>query len=1056
MTIRFTNLVRPAVRALLLSAGLLLAVPFARAAGTPELPPPAPLVTGWELRDAAKVAETGEAISRTGYGTGGWLRATVPGTVLTSLVNDGVYPEPLYGENNRPDKIPESLCRTAWWYRAKFTVPKSYAGKQIWLTFRGINYIAEVWVNGRQVGTINGAFTRGIFNVTPCVTVGAANALAVHVRPQPHPGATHEKTIASGCPLNGGVTGLDGPTLLCSIGWDWIPTIRDRDTGIWQDVILSASGPVVVQDPYVTSDLPLPRTDTADLTVQATVRNVTDAPQTGTLTGTIDGTSFKQDVSLAANETRTVTFTPATTPSLHLRKPRLWWPNGYGPQNLYKLHVSFSVNGGVSDAQETTFGVRKITYTLPGSENLALSVNGVPVIAKGGDWGMDEAMKRISRGRLDAQVRMHRIANYTMIRNWVGQSTSADLYDACDKYGILLWDEFFEPHPADGPIPEDVGLYLANVRDKILRFRSHACIALWCARNEGDPPAAIGQGIQKLINELDPRRLYQPSSTSGRGVNSGGPYHWRTPREFYTFGEAFKTEIGSMSVPTLEAVRAMMPAKDWEVINDDWAEHDFCGGAQQGDRYPYIITDRYGPIASLPDFVRKAQLANYECFRAMYEGRFAKLFHPETGVITWMSSPAQPSFVWQLYSHDLEPNGSLYGTRKACEPVHIMMNQADWHVMVVNNTAEPLRRVTARTTVYNLDGSLQYTHSDAATAAPSAATDLGAIAFSNGLSAVHFVKLDLLDGKGRLLSDNFYWRAATGDEDNFQALNALPTVALDIQATRHDTGGKCIMDVVLRNPSQTIALMSHLQLRKARSGQRVLPVFYSDNYLSLLPGDRKTITVEAATSDLDGDAPMLAVDGWNVTVNPMSASGSRAVAVAPNMEAQVRATAAMPSSAAGDTVGINCGGSQIGFFQFGAPPPAFAQDRDYQGGSTATAPDTGKAIDTQAPNAAPAAVYQSERWGKCSYTIHVRQGQPYTVRLHFAEVKADPSERKFNVDINGHRVLTDCDIAAEAGKDKAVVKEIQGISPDAGGNIVIAFTRGSAGEPKICGIQSLR
>ena len=262
-----------------------------------------------------------------------------------------------------------------------------------------------------------------------------------------------------------------------------------------------------------------------------------------------------------------------------------------------------------------------------------------------------------------------------MIRNWVGQSTSADFYDVCDKYGILLWDEFFEPHPGDGPIPEDVGLYLANVRDKILRFRNHACIALWCARNEGDPPPAIGQGIQKLINELDPRRLYQPSSTSGRGVNSGGPYHWRTPREFYTFGEAFKTEIGSMSVPTLEAVRAMMPAKDWEVINDDWAEHDFCGGAQQGDRYPYIITDRYGPIASLPDFVRKAQLANYECFRAMYEGRFAKLFHPATGVITWMSSPAQPSFVWQLYSHDLEPNASLYGTRKACEPVHIMMNQ---------------------------------------------------------------------------------------------------------------------------------------------------------------------------------------------------------------------------------------------------------------------------------------------------------------------------------------------------------------------------------------------
>src|ERR1035437_6860015 len=344
------------------------------AAGSKALPEPLRLNSGWELQDAAQVPQTGEALSRTDYRPAGWHRATVPGTVLTSLVNDGVYPEPLYGENNRTNSIPDSFCRTDYWYRTTFTPPQSFAGKQVWVNFMGINYIAEVWVNGRQVGTIKGAFMRGIFNVTPCVTVGAANVLAGHIRPQPRPGATHEKTIASGTGLNVGVTGIDGPTFLCSIGWDWIPTIRDRNTGIWQDVILSASGPVVVRDPYVTSDLPLPRTDTADLTVQATVRNVTDTPQAGMLTGTIGRISFKQDVSLAANETRTLTFTPATTPVLHLRKPKLWWPNGYGLQNLYKMRLSFVVNGTVSDAQDTSFGVRKITYTLPGSDNLALSV----------------------------------------------------------------------------------------------------------------------------------------------------------------------------------------------------------------------------------------------------------------------------------------------------------------------------------------------------------------------------------------------------------------------------------------------------------------------------------------------------------------------------------------------------------------------------------------------------------------------------------------------------------------------------------------------------------
>src|ERR1039458_8996781 len=246
---------------------------------------------------------------------------------------------------------------------------------------------------------------------------------------------------------------------------------------------------------------------------------------------------------------------------------------------------------------------------------------------------------------------MHQIANYTMIRNWVGQSTSEDFYEMCDKYGIMLWDEFFQPNPGDGPNPTDLNVYLANVREKILRFRNHPAIAVWCARNEGYPPKEIDTALRKLMAELEPVRLYQPSSTAGRGVNSGGPYHWRTPREFYDFGEAFKTEIGTMSVPTLESIQGMMPEKDWETINDDWAEHDFAKGAQEGNLYPGILARRYGKITNLANFVRKAQLMNYEAYRAMYEGRNAQLFHPATAIITWMSHPAQPSFVWQLYHY---------------------------------------------------------------------------------------------------------------------------------------------------------------------------------------------------------------------------------------------------------------------------------------------------------------------------------------------------------------------------------------------------------------------
>lgn len=1028
-------------------ACLCLTIPTAHAQNPPA---PVSLTAGWKLQDAAKVAQTGEALSRPGFRQSNWYKATVPGTVLTSLVNDGVYPEPLYGENNRPDKIPDSLCRTSYWYRTEFVVPRSYTGRRVWLNFQGINYGAEVWVNGHDVGSIKGAFTRGIFDVTPFVAPGKPGVLAVQILPQPHPGVPREQTLAAGVGPNGGETARDGPTFLCAMGWDWIPGVRDRDMGIWQDVTLSATGPVVVQDPYVTSDLPLPRTDSADLTVQATVRNVTPQSQMGVLSGAAgSGISFRQNVTLAPNETRTVTLTPAATPGLHVLNPRLWWPNGYGPQNLYTLHLSFANGGTVSDARDVTFGIRKITYAVPGSENLTLVVNGVPVMAKGGDWGMDEALKRIGRKRLDAQIRMHQVANYTIIRNWVGQSTSEAFYDLCDKYGILVWDEFFQPNPGDGPNPDDVPLYLANVREKILRFRSHACIALWCARNEGDPPPAIDAGIQALMTELERQRLYQRSSTSGRGVRSGGPYHWRTPREYYNVDAPFKTEIGSTSIPTLEAVHAMMPAKDWETINDDWAEHDLAGGAQGGDWYPNTLSARYGPVSNLADFVRKSQLMNFEAYRAMYEGRFAKLFAPSTGVITWMSNPAQPSFVWQLYSWDLEPNSSLYATRKACEPIHIQMNQTDWHVMVINNTPQALNGATAKTSVYDINGGLKYTHTDPVTAAPSAATDTGAVAFPEGLSPVHFVKVELRDGQGRLLSDNFYWRAAPDHQDDFTALNTLPTVALDAQATRRNRDGKILLDVTLRNPTRSVALMAHLQLRGAKTNRRILPVFYSDNYVSLLPGESRTLIVEASQEDLGKDAPLLAVDGWNVTVKPTGG----AVRIVPNADALNLKTPQSPAVKAADGISINCGGGQSEPFRFGAPPSGgFGADRDFTGGTTTA---TAAAIETHVPNAAPAPVYQSERYGACSYAIPVTKGRNYTVRLHFAENKFPPGGRKFNVDVNGKRVLTEFDIAAEAGLNKAVVRDITGVAPDAGGAIVIALSRGSADEPKICGIQIL-
>lgn len=848
-------------------------------------PEPMVISSGWQLQFAGKTSQKAEEISSINYTTKDWLAAIVPGTVLTSLVNDGVYPDPLYGENNRPDKIPETLCRTSYWYRTVFTVPKAYAGKKVWLNFDGINYTADVWVNGKEAGTIKGAFARGIFDISSIVKPGKKAALAVLITPQPHPGVPHEHTIANGMGPNGGITAIDGPTFLCTMGWDWIPAIRDRDSGIWQKVFLTATGPALIKNPLVATDLPLPDLSLSDIGIQAIVQNVTGQPLKGLLKGSFGDVSFEQPVELEANSSKVVALDSKNTPALHVKNPKLWWPNGFGPQNLYTLHLSLEVDGKTSDRQDVNFGIRKITYSVPDSENLTISVNGVRVFCKGGDWGLDEAMKRIPRERLEAQIRMHQLANYTIIRNWVGQSTGEDFYDLCDKYGMLLWDEFFQPNPSDGPNPDDMETYVANVRDKILRFRNHPSVAVWCARNEGFPPKDIDDYLRKVMAELEPTRLYQPNSASGRGVNSHGPYGTgHPPRFYYDFGEAFKTEIGSASIPTIESIQGMMPQKDWETIDDDWAEHDLAHGASGGPGIRQVIEDRYGKIANLADFVRKAQVLNYETFRAIYEGREAKLFNPSTGVLIWMSNPAQPSFVWQIYHHDLEPNSALFAAREACEPVHIMMNEKTGNLMVVNNHPEELSGAKARVTLYKLDGSVASEKDVDVKAAPSAAADLGPIALPENLSPVFFVKLQLHDAAGKLLSDNFYWHNQEHPDD-LQDLDRLPIVTLDAKVARHDAGGKCLLDVTLHNPGSQIALMAHLQLRRRHSGERVLPVYYTDNYISLTPGETKTITIEAAASDLKGEKPLIAVDGWNIAVTPFS---SHAAAIALNENAQVK------------------------------------------------------------------------------------------------------------------------------------------------------------------------
>jgi mannosylglycoprotein endo-beta-mannosidase len=845
---------------------------------------PAETVGGWQMQDVAKVTAAAPVVSTAGFHPEAWYAATVPGTVLTTLVNNKVYPEPLYGENMRA--IPESLNKARYWYRTTLAVPANHRGRHTWLHFAGINYSAEVWVNGHQAGTMRGAFIRGDFDISAYVQPGKSATLAVLIAPQPHPGVPHEHTQALGIGKNGGETAIDGPTFLSTVGWDWLPAVRDRDTGIWLPVTLDASGPVLVKDPFVTADLK-PSHDAADLTVKTTLENLSSRAVEGTLTGTIHpqngngaDVTFRKAVTLGASGKQEVALDSTTTPELHVANPKLWWPNGYGAQDLYTLTMKFDVGGATSETVERQFGIRKIEYQVADSENLTLSVNGVRVMARGGNWGLDEGMKRVPRERLDAQFHMHALANLNIIRNWVGQSTNPDFYDMADKYGILLWDEFFQPNPSDGPNVTDYPTYLANVTDKIVRYRNHPAIAVWCARNEGYPPKDLDDMLKVLMAKLDPSRLFQSNSADGRGVSSHGPYYWRSPRFFYDLHESFKTETGSMSIPTMESIQGMMPEKDWETINDDWAQHDMARGAQRGDEFPVMLAERYGHIRNLADFARKGQMATYEAFRAMYEGRNAQMFQRTTGVITWMSHPAQPSFVWQLYHYDLEPNAALYAAKKAAESVHVQLNENTRMLEVVNNHPEDLANLEVKVRIFRFDGTQASNKVlTVAQAKGSTTTVAGQLDVAANISQLYFVKLDLSQG-GKLLSTNLYWQHAT--QDQFDGLAKLPTATLDVTATATTVGEKTMMTVTLSNTTKTVALLSHLQLHAKTSGKRVLPVFYSDNYLSLVPGESTTVTIEAATKDLMGETPLIEVDGFNVEAKGVDG----AVSVANNVNAQ--------------------------------------------------------------------------------------------------------------------------------------------------------------------------
>ncbi|MFR2398865.1 sugar-binding domain-containing protein [uncultured Dysgonomonas sp.] len=854
---------------------------------------------GWEMTDGKTAMASNKSIFDPQYSTSAWYNATVPGTVLTTLVNQGVYADPYFGLNNM--NIPESLSRTDWWYRCKFTVPKDIDGNQLRLLFNGINYKADIYLNGKSLGDMKGAFIRGEFNITDLVNKNGENILAVHVFPPHNPGIPHEQSMIAGQGLNGGVLSTDGPTFISSIGWDWIPGIRDRNTGIWQDVRLKVGGDIIIGDPLVTTDILLPDTTQAKISIKNIVKNITSKTVNGTLTAKIEHINISLPFTLAANEEKEITFTPEQFKELNIKNPRLWWPNGYGRPELYNLELTVQANNKVSDTKSLKFGIREMSYELMVNDNsqnkrvlytpnetvnkekpvfdyinrvaftkdnnlptiakdadtsglqplssddpvgpfFAIRVNGVRIFCRGGNWGMDDGMKRVSRERLEPYIRLHKDANFNIIRNWTGETTEEDFYALCDEYGMLVWNDFWITTD-DTVEPSDFPLFVKNATDAVRRFRNHPSIAVWCPRNEGFAPKQLEESISVMMAKEDPTRHYHGQS---RFLNMGtsGPWgYFKDPSKYYTENaKGFNTEMGSYAIPTANTIRKFIAPEDQWPINDVWAYHDLHHTTQNFGDFINAV-DRYGKAESMEDFSRKSQFVTYDAWRNMLEAWNSKMWNNTTGLILWMSHPAWPSMIWQTYTYDYETPGSYFGAKKACEPIHIQMNLPENDVMIINTTLNDYKSVTAGLRFIDLQGKELYKKNIKLDAKANSATKCFVPEKGNNLPQLYLARLELKDAKGKVLSINDYWMT-NGDKKSYEAINTLPSTTVIIKTI--SSKGKTWVEV--SNPSKTLAVAVKLNVVDKNSKEILLPAYFSDGYINLLGGEKRLVELDIPKS----------------------------------------------------------------------------------------------------------------------------------------------------------------------------------------------------------------
>ena len=884
----------------------------------------------FDLQSSALVSSSGEEISTSDYQSKVyWFPVKVPSTVLTGLVENKVYPDPYSGLNNMliPDASDDfnkkynleqfshlpndpNPWKKPYWYRTTFEVPVSDMGRHFQLIFKGINYRAAVWVNGQQVADstqMAGMFAQYSLDISKHIKAGTSNVLAVKIYPLDYPGlpSTEQLEALGDFYPNGGPTGDIGKnvTMLCSVGWDWIPPVRDRNIGIWLPVYLRTSGGVTIADPKLVTSLPnLPDTTMARLSLNVKLFNHYEVDEKGKLSVTVSpenfigkALQFSKNVAIKKNSSLVVDLNGDNTKELNLDKPSLWWPNGYGKPNLYRIRLQYANNDGVSDDTSFVFGIRTVStkaVDVNGTLRRDFYINEKRVHLTGGAWVPDMMLNRDSI-RYDYEMHLCRNANINLVRIWGGGVTPCDeFFDAADKYGLMIWSDFwitgdtqgeFKGSP-DWPLEGDV--FIRSVQNTIMRIRNHASLLVWTGGNEGHARKELYDVMRESIITLDGTRPYIPSSSGfarlpagwdgswpdnlASGVYSGGPYTWRDPADYYKRAIAgrdwvFKDETGIPSQPPYNIMPKIIPNLVWDKtlpfpLNNTWGYHDAATGNGRWNLYYNEMVKRYGEPSSMEEFCNKMQLMNAIGYQGIFEAAGHKL-NDIGGVMLWKLNAAFPSVVWQVYDWFLQPNAGYYFMQNSCEPVHIQLNLADLKVLVLNRTHNPVKDILARIDLFNLDSESLYSEEKRITMEGTDVKEAASLSsVITNTKGVKFVVLNLKDNSGKVISHNVYWISGDGD---YKSLNGMKKTNVQVRVL-NEVKGKSGTSWTIEVINNTDRLAFFIRTQIVVDGEEVLPSFWTGNYISLAPSETTTLTVSCPVEKLNGKNPSINVSGWNI------------------------------------------------------------------------------------------------------------------------------------------------------------------------------------------------